>query len=90
MAPLPSSISERISVSEYIAETDNKSKAISSVPSKSSSFTNPIDVEYITTAQQKTIFTEVSNNIPKLKGKLSDNIINKMNTYVNSELATLK
>ena len=66
------------------------SKTISSAPSKSSNFSKSMDVEYLTTAQKKTILTEVSNNIPKLKGKLSDSLITKMTTYVNSELATLK
>jgi len=66
------------------------SKAISSVPAKSASFSKAIDVEYMTTAQEKSILTEMSNNIPKLKGKLSDSLISKMTTYVNSALATLK
>ena len=69
---------------------NTSSKAISSVPSKSSSFSKAIDVEYMTTAQEKSILTEMSNNIPKLKGKLSDSLISKMTTYVNSALATLK
>jgi len=65
-------------------------KVISSVPSKSSSFSKAIDVEYLTTAQEKTILTEVSTNIPKLKGKLPDSIISNMTTYVNAELSILK
>jgi len=65
-------------------------KVISSVPSKSSSFSKAIDVEYLTMAQEKTILTEVSTNIPKLKGKLPDSIISNMTTYVNAELSILK
>lgn len=66
------------------------SKSISSVTTKSSSFSNAIDIEYMTANEKKLVLTEVSNNIPKLKGKLPDKLIDKMNTYVNSALATLK
>ena len=66
------------------------SKTISSVPSKSSSLSKAIDVEYMTTTQLKTILTEVSNNIPKLKGKLPDSFLSEMTTSVKYELATLK
>ena len=69
---------------------NTSSKAISSVPSKSSSFSKAIDVEYITTTQEKAILTEMATNIPKLKGKLPDSLVSQMTTYVNSELATLK
>jgi len=65
-------------------------KTISSVPSKSSSLSKAIDVEYMTTTQLKTILTEVSNNIPKLKGKLPDSFLSEMTTSVKYELATLK
>ena len=68
----------------------SSSKTISTGPNKSSSFTNAIDVEYMTTTQKKTILTEVSNNLPKLKGKLPDTLLNEMTTSVKNELATLK
>ena len=68
----------------------SSSKTISTAPTKSSSFTNAIDVEYMTTTQKKTILTEVSNNLPKLKGKLPDTLLNEMTTSVKNELATLK
>lgn len=65
-------------------------KSISSVTIKSASFSNAIDIEKMTDNEKKLVLTEVSNNLPKLKGILSDKLIDKMNSYVNSALATLK
>jgi len=65
-------------------------KTISSVPAKSSIFSKAIDVEYMTFAQEKAIITELSINLPKLKGKLPDSLLNDMTTYVNSALAAIE